>query len=209
MSNGVGVCTCNIAGAFDIEYDGIISASMSAGTDIKLTADEIILVGPTLGTINIQAYPYPPNPATNLERTLGVRCPTKVQAQISWVRRYDCDNNIYYFIPQRGGTASIEGETPDGISFEQGPFLGYRSFSASASSGPATVYLDTTHYDGFNLIYTGSPIPFESGRPEPMNILASKLPAGVELYLQSFSMDITPPHNSTVSYSFAFVYNLP
>jgi len=57
MANGVGVCTCNIAGAFDIEYDGIISASMTAGTDIKLTADEIVLVGPTLGTINIQAYP--------------------------------------------------------------------------------------------------------------------------------------------------------
>jgi hypothetical protein len=202
-------CTCNIAGAFDIEYDGIISASMSAGTDIKLTADEIVLIGPTLGTINITAYPYAANPSTNLERTLGVTCPTRVQAQINWVRRYDCDNDIYYFIPQRGGTASIEGETPEGVSFEQGPFLNYRSFNASASSGPATVYLDTTHYDGFNLIYTGRPIAFESGRPEPINILASKLPAGAELYLQSFSLDITPPYQAVVSYSFAFVYNLP
>ena len=202
-------CPCNIAGAFDIEYDGIISASMTAGTDIKLTSDEIILIGPTLGTINIQAYPYLPNPATNLDRTLGVSCPTKVQAQMNWVRRYDCDDDLYYFIPQRGGTASLEGELPLGVSFEIGPFLGYQSFSASASSGPATVYLDTTHYDGFNLIYTGHPIPFESGRPEPMNILTSRLPVGVDLYLQSFSMDITPPHNASCSYSFAFVYNVP
>jgi hypothetical protein len=202
-------CACSIAGLFDIELDGIISASMSAGTDIKLTSDEVLLFGPTLGTVNIQAYPYERNPESSSARTLGVTCPTKIQAQINWVRRYDCDNNIYYFIPLRGGTASIEGDTPAGISFEQGPFVSYNSFNASAGSGPTTVILSSTHSDGFNLRYDGLPIPFESGRPEPINILSTKLPEGVELYLQSFSMDITPPYQATVSYSFAFVYNLP
>jgi hypothetical protein len=205
----VGECTCNIAAAFQIEYDGIISASMTAGSDIKLTSDEIVLIGPTLGTINIVAYPYPRMPSSNLERTLGVQCPTRVQASLTWQRRYDCDNDIYYFIPTRGGTASIEGEMPSTVSFEQGPFLSYEAFSASASSGPASYYLDTVHYDGFNLIYTGNPIQFESGRPDVNSFMFDRLPLGTELYLQSFSMDITPPHTATVSYSFAFVYQLP
>ena len=203
------VCDCSLAGEFDIEYDGIISASMSAGTDIKLTSDGIMLFGPTLGTVNLQAYPYARNPASNAQRVLGVTCPTRVQAQINWVRRYDCDNDEYYFIPMRGGTASIEGDIPTGISFENGPLFTYSSFNASASSGPTTMVLTNDHFDGFNLIYTGLPIPFESGRPTAMNILAAKMPVGSELYLQSFSMDITPPHQATVSYSFAFVYNIP
>lgn len=201
-------CSCNIAGMFDIELEGIISASMNASADIRLTSDGIVLIGPSFGTINLVAYPYPPHP-TDEQRVLGVKCPTRVGASINWQKRYDCDENKYYFIPQYGGTAWIEGDTPDGVSFELGPYSDYTSFNASASSGPATVYLDTHHYDGFNLIYTGRPIAFESGRPEPLNILSNKLPSGVELYLQSFSLDINPPFSSQASYSFVFVYSLP
>jgi len=202
-------CDCNIAGMFDIELDGIISASMNSSADIRLTSDGIVLLGPAFGTINLVAYPYSPNPSSNEDRLLGVECPTRVGASINWVRRYDCDDDKYYFIPQTGGSAWVEGDMPNNVSFELGPFSEYKSFSASASSGPATVYLDTYHRDGFNLIYTGRPIAFQAGRPEPINILSSRLPSGIELYLQSFSLEITPPFSSQVSYSFVFVYNLP
>lgn len=201
-------CSCNIAGMLDPGIDGIISATINAGTDIKVTSEDVILQGPTLGSVNISAYPFPPNNDLNLMEYFGVECPSKVGINMNWVQKYDCDNDIYYFIPMRGGLAWYEGDLP--VQFTIGESItSYDSLNASASSGPASVVMQMTHVDVYGLNYTGLPIAINGGTPESYNILTAIMPVGAELYLQSFSFDFAPPTTATVNYSFAYVYNLP
>jgi len=200
-------CFCSIAGMLDPGMNGIISATINAGTDIKVTTDGIILQGPTLGSINISAYPFP-STTKNLMEYFAVDCPSKVGANMNWVQKYDCDNDKYYFIPMRGGLAWYEGALP--AQFTKGEDItSYESLSASASSGPATIVLQMTHFDIYGLSYSGPPIAINAGEPEAYNILTAIMPVGAEIYLNSFSFDFTPPNSATVNYSFAFVYNLP
>lgn len=200
-------CVCSIAGMLDVGYDGIISASLTAGTDIKVTSEGVILQGPTLGSLNITAYPFPRD-TYNLMDYFGVQCPSRVGVNMSWVQKYDCDNDIYYFIPIRGGLAYYEGDLPVQFSIDT-TITSYESMDASAASGPAAVVLQMTHFDVYGLYYNGLPIPIEAGIPQAYEIFQGILPVGAELYLQSFSFSFTPPNDATVNYSFAFVYNLP
>jgi hypothetical protein len=200
-------CACSIAGLLDPGINGIISATINAGTDIKVTTDGVILQGPTLGSVNISAYPFP-STEKNLMEYFQVECPSKVGASMSWVQKYDCDNDIYYFIPMRGGLAWYEGDLP--VQFEKDEDItDYESLNASAASGPGSVVLQMTHFDIYGLSYSGLPIAITAGEPESYNILTDILPVEAELYLQSFSFEFTPPASATVNYSFAFVYNLP
>ena len=200
-------CSCSIAGMLDVGYDGIISATLNAGTDIKVTDDGLILRGPTLGSLNISAYPFPRD-TYNLMDYYGVTCPSRVGVNMGWIQKYDCDADRYYFIPVRGGIAWYEGDLPSQFTIGTN-IADYESMSASAASGPASVVMQMTHFDVYGLSYTGVPIPIDAGIPQTYDIFQGILPVEAELYMQSFSFDFTPPNQATVNYSFAFVYNLP
>ena len=201
-------CSCSIAGMLDPGMNGIISATINAGTDVKVTSEGVILLGPTLGSVNISAYPFPPDNNLNLMEYYGVECPSRVGINMNWVQKYDCDADIYYFIPMRGGLAWYEGDLPQQFTLNE-TIISYESINASASSGPATMVSQMTHVDVYGLNYSGMPIAINGGEPESYNILTAIMPVDAELYLQSFSFDFTPPTQATVNYSFAFVYNLP
>lgn len=195
-------CSCNITGLFDIDLTGIISVSMSSNTDINMTSSEVILVGPSTGTISMSAYPFARG-ASRLGTLLGATCPSTARAECKWVQKYSCEEGKMYFLPAFGGSASITGGGITTVVLES-PEVTYRSLNVDASSGPASPYLEGVHTDGFNLIYTGLPIGITSGRPQSYSFLSNVLPADTDLYLSSFEISVTPPNPATVSYNFVF-----
>jgi hypothetical protein len=195
-------CSCNIVGLLETNYSGIVSASVNGGTNVEVAEDGLVLLGPTVNTLSITAYPFLPGG----DWFLGATCPSSAQAQIDWIQKYDCSEQITHFIPKSGSKASISGGPIDGVYLECDPGVITSSFDASASSGPTTSYLSLQRRDGFNLVFTGRPIPIQSASPRPYTITLG--PGGsITAYLQSFSLTITPPSPATVSYSFVFTNN--
>ena len=119
------------------------------------------------------------------------------------IQKYDCFSNTVHLIPKSGGKASITGGPINGVSLQCSPGIISSTFSANSSSGPATPFREQLREDGFNLIYTGRPIPIQSGSPKAYNINLGFV-GTIRAYLQSFNLSINPPSPSTVSYSFVF-----
>jgi hypothetical protein len=192
-------CSCHIAGMLDINYSGIISASINGGTSIEVSDEGLVLLGTTLNTLSLTAYPFSPGG----DWFLGARCPSSAQAQIEWIQKYDCYNDKMYFIPKSGSKASISGGPLNDVRLGCDPNITSYDFNASAQSGPVTPYLKNYRKDGFNLIYTGGPIPITSASPRPYTIHLGEF-GTITAYLQSFSLTVQPPSPANVSYSFVF-----
>jgi hypothetical protein len=203
-------CVCHIAAEFPILRSmGIISASLRSGTDISIIetacGDQIALTGSTRGDFSMTAYAALPGAAP-------LMCPGNASVSFNWETKMSCEGGDIklYVIPKGASRASIDGDVSSQISMTQ---IGdsYTTFNASASSGPHTPYLLSSHKDGYKFYYSGDPLSVspEDGRSSKSIpfISGSIFPPGAELYLTSFSWSYTPPNVPTVSYSFIFVYN--
>ncbi len=194
---------CDITGLFPIGgLSGIISVSISSSTEVNLTSTEVILTGPTTGTVSMSAYPY----LKGEDRLLGVGCKSSARAECKWVQKYDCFNSKMHFFPAWGGSASRSGDAINGVNLEA-EVVTLNSMNVDASSGPTAPYFRDTQINGFNLIYSGRPISVTSGRPQSYSFLADVLPENTELYLSSFELSIDPPSRSVVNYNFIFALN--
>jgi hypothetical protein len=227
----MGCAVCKIVGNLEVyigdeEIAGIVSASLSASTDIYKTPDDVVLIGPTTGTLSLVAYPYiaidgkPTYISPFGDRLLGTPCRGRASVQVEWVRRYDCDTNRLYFIPKKGGRSFIEGEFPPEVLElvdDIGGIISYKTFSADASQGPHRHYLLTDHTDGFGLRYNARPISFDSSSPVDVEVdirLQERggngdsfvIPEGARLYLSSFEITVEPPLTSRVTYNFIFYF---
>jgi len=189
-------CPCNIAGLLSINYRGITSASLNGNTTVSIATDGTVLLGATLNTLSISAWAFAPG----ADGFLGVTCPASASASLRWIHKYDCNSDTTYLIPQSGGKASVTNGPITGVTLQCNPNIESRSFSASVQSGPTTPYITAVREDGFNLVYTGSPISINSGSPQSYAINLG--PFSVTAYLQSFSLTATPPSPATVTYSF-------
>ena len=197
-------CECNIAALLTMNYSGIVSANINGGTTVELSESGLVLIGPTINSLALTAYAYEPGS----DMYLGATCPLQASASIQWVQKYDCIRDVVHFIPKSGGKASISGGTTSGglpgvVYLECDPGITTTQFNASAQSGPTTPYISNDRRDGFNLIYTGRPIPIQSGSPQPYTIQLGPS-YSIRAYLQSFSLSINQPSPATVNYSFVF-----
>lgn len=192
-------CSCNLVGLLSVNYSGIISANIDGGTTVEISDEGLVMLGATINTLGISAYAFDPGG----DWFLGVTCPSSAQAQIQWIQKYDCFTDTMHFIPKSGGKASITGGPIHGISLECDPNIVTSTFSASASNGPATVFITNERRDGFNLVYTGRPIPISSASPRPYIINLGPV-GSIRAYLQSFTLTVEPPNPATVNYSFVF-----
>jgi hypothetical protein len=190
------VCPCNIVGLLSMNYSGIISASFNGNTEVGIATDGTVLLGQTMNTLTISAWPFAPGG----DRFLGASCPASANASIRWLQKYDCVADTTHFIPQSAGRASITNGPITGVSLDCDPNVSSLSFSASAQGGPTTPYITSTRKDGFNLEYTGLPISIQSGVVQSYDINLG--PFSVTAYLQSFSLNVTPPSPAVVNYSF-------
>jgi hypothetical protein len=194
-------CECRIVAEFPILGNlGIISANLRTNKEISVSDAGIVLAGPTTGDLSVTAY---------APLTVSLDCPGRAGVSYSWDRRIECPQNgslIVHFVPRSGGRSYREGDVDNTITMTQAGDT-YKTFSASASSGPTTPYLYLDHRDGYNFSYSGVPItvdPSDGNGVKNVTIFNGILPAGSELYLQSFSWEYSPPNVPTVSYSFLF-----
>lgn len=203
------VCECRIAGLFDIEFDGIISAQITGSSEfVDLisqcdTAPNVLstvrkrLKGPSTGQISISAYAFLQG-AT--DRFLGTSCPASAGINFNTDNRFDCENNVTRIIRTATGDASFrEGDEIDGITiFDE--FCNFRTVNASASSGPGSRVTDTDKFLGSNLLWTGPPFSFDSRIPDTLDFTL----LGIEAKMTSFNISITVPSVATNSYSFVY-----
>ena len=182
---------CQLVGNLDLGIDGcIISVSTSCNTEVGVTCGEEPLEGPSTSTVNLSAYA-----STNL----WVGCPAKAGVNINYIRKYDCVNDTVYLIFAGQGQSFISGDVGSTINLNNTLETTCTSFSASSSSGPSTVYMQTTQTNGYGLSYTGGPISFNTADGESLIDLGS---LGNDFYLQSFNFDAQPGQLPVVSYTF-------
>ncbi len=82
-------CECDIVALLNINYSGIVSANIGGSTTIEISEDGLVLLGPTINTLGISAYPFDPGG----DWFMGVSCASSAEAQLQWVQKYDCFNN--------------------------------------------------------------------------------------------------------------------
>lgn len=174
-----------------------ISINVSSSTESSLIESEMI-VGPTIGTVSVTAH---------AQDSIHVGCPGRANVQIPWLRKWDCDNNVSYFIPQGEGRSSVFGDV-GGMASLHRTIGSYRIINASSSSGPAAIYTSEIQTDGYGLTYTGSPISFSTSS-NGVSWDGEGLDIGVgTMYLQNFSLELAPGEIPVASYSFVFVGKL-
>jgi hypothetical protein len=201
------VCECNIAGLFEVGFEGIISANITGSSEFVDIVSQCSqspnvfsdvrkrLKGPSTGNLSITAYAFPQGG----DRYLGISCPSQAGVSLPIQSRFDCENNITRLIRTKTGEAFREGDTISGITLLE-EFCSFRTINASAASGPASQVVDTTRFLGSDLIWTGPPFAFDTQNADSLdfNIL------GLDVKLTNFSISITLPSPATNQYTFQF-----
>lgn len=182
---------CQLVGDLQLGMGGcIISINTNCSTEgIIACGDEQPLEGPSTGTISITAY---------ASREPWIGCAAKAGLNIPYVRKYDCEQDILYFIPSGQGQSFTTGDTQGFVSVKY-VLSTCDALSASSTNGPTSLYLQETQVNGYGMSYTGGPISIHTTPVmEPSNI-------GIgpdETYIQSFSFDAQPGQIPTVTYSY-------
>lgn len=201
------VCECQIAGLFEIGFEGIISASITGSSEFIDIVSQCSqspnvfsdvrkkLKGPSTGNLNITAYAF----EQGGDRYLQTSCPSQAGVSLPIQQRFDCENNVTRLIRTKTGEAFREGDEIDGVTLI-GEFCSFRTVNASAASGPQTRVTDTERFLGSDLIWTGPPFPFDTQDADTLdfNIL------GLDVKLTSFSVSVAVPGFASTNYSFQF-----
>lgn len=204
-------CECQVAGLFEIGFDGIISATLtgssefvdivSACSQAPNVFDDVRkrLKGPSVGNMSITAYAFEQG---SLNKFLSTTCPSSAGISFPTQQRFDCENNITRIIRTKSGEAFREGDPIDGITL-LGDICSFRTLNASAQGGPFSRITDTERFLGSDLIWVGPPFAFNSQDPDSLdfNIL------GLDVKLTGFSISVTVPQVATNSYTFS--YSIP
>jgi hypothetical protein len=182
---------CQLVGNLTLGIDGcIISVSTNSSSEVAAVCGDEPLEGPVTHSVSISGY------ASN---ELWRGCPGKAGVNIPYIRKYDCVNNILYFIFAGQGQSFTSGPVGSFVSLYKA-FSSVSSFSASASSGPSSIYMETTQTNGYGLLYSGGPISFSTSELSNTIDLGGSLGGGH--YLQSFSFDAQPGQLPIASYNF-------
>lgn len=186
---------CKLAGNLSIGGSGCYtSVSTSCSTEItNACGDDTPLCGPTTQSVTLAGY------ASN---AVHVGCPGRAGVSIPWIRKYDCVNNKVYFLFAGKGQSYTAGDVGGLASIScavDAPSSD--AFSASSSSGPASVYMETSQENGYGLNYTGGPISFTTSKEgTTVNLNVGNI-SGL-FYLQSFSLDMQPGQLPVANYTF-------
>jgi len=181
---------CHLVGNLSLGIDGcIISVSTNCSTEIAAVCGGDPIEGPATHSVSISAY---------ASDQLWIGCPGKAGVNISWIRKYDCINNITYLIFAGEGQSFVAGDVKGFVSLNK-TLSSASSFSASSSSGPAGIYMSTVQTNGYGLNYSGEPFSFNTSDTNLTIDIGSTL--GGPHYLQSFNFDAQPGQLPIVSYT--------
>ena len=186
---------CQLVGNLNLGLDGcIISITTGCSTDIIMACGDDPLEGPTTGTVNITAF---------AGTELWVGCPSRAGVSIPFIRKYDCINDIVYFIFSGQGQSFYTGKANQFVSLNKTLPTSCTSISASSSSGPASIYANSTQVNGYGMTYNGGPISFAT-TPNGAEIRLGGVLSGPVYYLQNFSLEAQSGQLPTVSYSLVY-----
>lgn len=183
-------CCCQLVGSLNLGIEGIISVSTNSSSEVAAVCGDEPLEGPITHSVSLSGY---------ASKEIWTGCPGKAGVNIPYIRKYDCVNNILYFIFAGQGQSFISGDV-GGFASLYKAFSSVTSFSASSSSGPTGVYMETEQTNGYGLHYSGGPFSFSTNELGSPISLGSKL--GGDHYLQSFSFDAQPGQVPIASYTF-------
>ena len=204
-------CECKVAGLFEIEFDGIISATLTGSSEFVeiisscASAPNVFeearrkLKGPSVGTLSLTTYAFQQG-STN--KFLGTSCPSSAGISFPTQQRFDCENNITRIIRTKTGEAFREGDPIDGITL-LGDICSFRTLNASAQGGPFNRIVDTERFIGTDLVWTGLVFPFDSRDPDSLDFTI----LGLAVKLTSFGVSVTVPSVATTSYTLN--YSIP
>lgn len=180
---------CQLVGNLQLDFGGcLISVNTSCSTEImNVCGPDNLLEGATIETVSIAAY---------ASDTVHIGCPAKAGVTINWIRKYDCEKNITYFIFSGEGESYVAGNL-GGVAFVHFVANSYcLALSASSSSGPAAVYMQTEQTNGYGLSYLGEPISFSTDKSGTIMYFNDNT-----YYLQNFSYDAQPGQLPVANYS--------
>ena len=185
---------CKLVGNLDLGIDGcIISINSSCSTEVITACVDEAVEGPTTGSISLTAY---------ADEHIWIGCPARAGVSIPYVRKYDCDNDIVYFIFSGKGQSYKVGDISS-ISLMQTLSTTCTALSASSTSGPTALYMQETQTNGYGMTYSGDPISF-STTPTGTEIALGGIFKDVICYLQNFSFQAQPGELPTVTYSLVY-----
>lgn len=186
---------CNLVGNYPTLLDGIISINTRTNLEVS-KIDDCMIIGPTTGSVSVSAY---------ASDRVHAGCQVSATVSIPWIRKYDCDYDISYFIFSGSGMASISGDIADiaGLVKLNDIVCSTPHVSASASSGPISLYQKSEQHSGAGLTYTGHPWNFNTEVESTLDISFDDFPS---MFLQSFSIQCAPGQVPTSS--FEFVYSI-
>ena len=177
----------------------LTSINNSSSTEMSAACGpgEDPIIGATIGTLSITGY------ATNLTH---YGCPGEAGVSINWTRKYDCVNDVTYFLFSGEGNSYYYGDV-GGLASLHNEIVQYELINASVGSGPATLYTNETRHDGYGLTYVGAPISFSTVVDKGVILEESICGIGENLlYLTNFSVRFPMGEIPTASYT--FVYNI-
>ena len=196
---------CQVVGDLKITGIGgcIISVNVDSSTEMIDDCNDI-KTGPTVGTISLTGY---------ASDNVYIGCSSSAGVTIRWLQRYDCEKNVLYFINAGQGESFISGETSGSsftgggsahsyVSLNRSSGRTYQVLQASASSGPASMYIQNSKLDGYGMTYTGDIFKFNTSSSMEFNNFLG-LGSG-KLYLKSFNLSFNSGALPIASYAFAF-----
>lgn len=187
---------CQLVGNLDLGIDSgcVISVNTSSSTEIITACGDEPLEGATVGSISISAY---------VSTELWVGCPFRAGVSIPFIRKYDCEEDIVYFLFSGQGQSFYAGPKPSYVELNKVLPTESRSISASSSSGPTSVYSDTLQISGYGMRYSGGPINFETTAEGTEISLGGVFGRG-PFYLQGFNLEAQPGQLPVANYSIVY-----
>lgn len=187
---------CNLVGNLSIGGEECyISVNTSCSTEItNVCGDDAPVCGPTTQTITLAGYA-----SANIHKG----CPGRAGVSIPWIRKYDCTDDIVYFLFAGKGLSYVAGDVEGLATITTAVTCAPTSisFSASSSSGPTSIYMDTSQQNGYGLTYIGDPISFVTSEKSTTKDLDIGSINGT-FYLQSFGLDMQPGQLPVANYTF-------
>lgn len=182
---------CNLVGNLDLGLTGcIISVNTSSATEIITACGDDPLEGPTIDTLSISAY---------ADVGVWVGCPSRAGLNIPFVRKYDCINDVVYFIFSGRGQSFFTGEADKHVTLFKVLPTKSEALSASSGGGPSSLYMKSKQTNGYGMSYDGGPINFDTD-PEGTTIALGGI-FNKTYYLQSFNFEAQSGQIPVVSYS--------
>lgn len=193
---------CNLAGNFDITANGIISVTSQGSTPTTLVSagnSSAVTISPSTGTVSITAY----------SGDVYYGCPGRAGVTIPWIVKSNCGENVHLF--GGAGKSYISGGSASYVSFPtingiSNPVASYNVISASASSGPSTLYEDSIQQDGFGLIYTADPWSIDTSDEKQCSVNLTSYGIGDygECKLQNLNIQFVSGQIPVVNMSFIY-----